>query len=385
MPPTAETSRAQPFRQPPDVVAEVEAFLRAEPAVPGFQTLEERVSYLVKYQARLHAAGLAVPAWPVEYGGRGLDVRDAVAVAEALGAGGAPELINFVATDVVGPALLAFGDPTRLTSWLPKMADATEIWCQLFSEPDAGSDLTSLRTRASRVRDGWLINGQKVWCTWAQFATYGLLLARTGSSEDRHRGITAFVIDMGTPGTVIRPLRTMTGTSEFAEVFFNDVTLPSDAVIGEVNRGWAVAQAMLNAERGTYAIRRAAVIAAALGRTMTAARDSDLSADDRQAFARAFTAIRLLQLRVAKVADLLAAGADIGSSAALTKLLMTNAEQEVFAFSLRMVTPTSMAWEKANAASVVEEYLYSRAASIYGGTTQIQLNLLGERVLGLPR
>ena len=365
-----------------DVAVEVARFLASEPALPRFADLESRMRYLVRYQARLHSAGLAVPGWPVRFGGRGLDVREATATSVALGAGGAPELINFVATDVIAPGLLGHAEEDLLAEWLPKMASAEQIWSQLFSEPDAGSDLTSLRTRATRNGDGWTVNGQKVWSTWAQFATYGLLLARTGHADDRHRGISAFVVDMSRPGIGIRPLRTMTGTSEFAEVYLNDVELGPESLVGEVNGGWAVAQIILNAERGTYAARRAAVIDGAF-RRMLAASGTNLSLLDRQAISRTLTAIRLLQWQVGTVVDLFASGREIGTEAAKTKLLMTNAEQLTFELAFRLRTIGPAAWEQEDPA--VEEYLYSRAASIYGGTTQIQLNILGERALGLPR
>jgi hypothetical protein len=166
--------------------------------------MDDRFNYLVGYQSRLHRDGLAVPAWPEEFGGRGLGVEDVAAVATALGHGGAPELINFVGTEVVAPALLQFASPDELRVWLPAMASADELWCQMFSEPDAGSDLTNLRTRAERMPDrSWSVSGQKIWSTWAQHARWGVLLARTGSVEARHRGISAFVGDMTTPGIVV--------------------------------------------------------------------------------------------------------------------------------------------------------------------------------------
>jgi len=368
-----------------ELVAEVEAFLRVEPLVPHFADSDERFAYLVGYQRRLHEVALAVPAWPSELGGRGLGPRDAAAVATALGRGGAPELINFVGTDVLAPALFQFAGHERLGQWMPRIASAEEIWCQLFSEPDAGSDLTSLRTRAQQVSDGWRINGQKVWSTWAQYARWGFLLARTGSVEARHRGITAFAVDMRSPGITIRPLQTMTRAAEFAEVFFDDTLLPSDAVIGEVDNGWSVAQVILNAERGPYAIRRASVIGAALGRLLENARSAPCPADARAVVTQAYLDFRLLEWRIARLVEQLAAGGDVGPESPITKQLMTAAEQSTYAASLHLLGSHGAAWTTPDVTAIVEDYLYSRAASIYGGTAQIQRNLIGERLLGLPR
>jgi len=268
---------------------------------------------------------------------------------------------------------------------MPKMAAAEEIWCQLFSEPDAGSDLTSLRTRAERVDAGFRVDGQKVWSTWAQYARWGLLLARTGTAEARHRGITAFVIEMDRPGIAVRPLTTMTGSAEFAEVFFDGLLVPEDAVIGDVDGGWAVAQVILTAERGPYAVRRAAVIGAALQRVLAMARTRDLDPTTRDLVARAVTGFRLLELRVDQLVADLTRGAEAGPEAAIIKQLMTTAEQAIFDLSLRLAGGDVLAWSGHSMALLVEAYLYSRAASIYGGTAQIQRNIIGERLLGLPR
>jgi alkylation response protein AidB-like acyl-CoA dehydrogenase len=294
-------------------------------------------------------------------------------------------LINFVGIDVLGPALLEFGRPDDLKAWMPLMASADQIWCQLFSEPDAGSDLTSLKTKASPTADGdWKIVGQKVWSTWAQFATWGVLLARTGSQESRHRGISAFVVEMSLPGITIAPLQTMTGSAEFAEVFFDDVLLPKSALLGPLDGGWGVAQMILNAERGSYAVRRAAVIGAALQRSLEVARHRATTLRERQCLVQAYADYRLLEFQVAHVVDDLGNDRDLSPRAPVIKCLMTQAEQSVFAAQYALAGMRGVAWT-GDDASVVEDYLYSRAASIYGGTAQIQRNIIAERRLGLPR
>jgi alkylation response protein AidB-like acyl-CoA dehydrogenase len=365
---------------------EVASFLASEPPQPHFASLDERVVYLRGFQRRLHALGLAVPAWPPDSGGRGLSPDRAAVVARALGAGGAPELINFVGIDVLSPALWRFARADDLARWLAPMAAADEIWCQLFSEPEAGSDLASLRTRAQRRPDGsWVVQGQKVWSTWAQYATWGFLLARTGPPESRHRGISAFVLCMDLPGVEVRPLTTMTGSAEFAEVFLEEVNLPPEALIGEVDAGWAIANVILASERGTYAVRRAAVIRAALQRALGAGRALGLDVVRRHQATRAYVDFRLLELRIDRLLAELASGAEIGRSAAVTKELMTRAEQSTYALALATSPAGGLVSVDRAHALVVEDYLYSWAASIYGGSTQIQHNIIGEALLGLPR
>ena len=370
------------------LIREVEAFLLCDLGVinqPGASS-EDRFTALVQFQRRLNEKGLVVPSWPIELGGRGVDVSDASVVSRALGRGGAPELINFVATEVLAPALFKFAAHENLVRWMPPMASAEEIWCQMFSEPDAGSDLTSLRTRAEKTTNGtWKVNGQKVWSTWAQFARWGLLLARTGSAESRHRGITAFVIDMRSDGVDVRPLQTMTGSSEFSEVYFDDLEISDAARIGDVDGGWAVALSVLNAERGPYAIRRAALIERSLILALEQAREESPAPVLRHEVVRAYISCRLLENRIETLVDQLSNGVTVGPESALTKLMMTNAEQQVSALRGSLQGSRLMSERGDSLSIVVEEYLYSRAASIYGGSSEIQRNVIGERLLGLPR
>jgi len=349
---------------------------------------ESHFESLVRFQQQLHHAGFAVVAWPAHYGGRDLSPIEYAIVCEELGRARAPEVINFVGIDVLAPALLEFADPEKLERWLPPMAAADEIWCQMFSEPDAGSDLTSLRTSAQRVDAGWKISGQKVWSTWAQHATFGVLLARTGTPESRHRGISAFVVDMALPGIEIRPLKTMTGVSEFAEVFFDDAILAPDALLGPVDGGWTVAQRVLVSERGPYAIRRAAVLRGALaGLHELAASTPGANALRSEQLVRAVIDMELLDLRIGDVLEKLTSGVEIGNEAALTKLLMARTEQRLFSVAMSILGMSATAWNESDQATIewIEHYLYSRASTIYGGTWEIQHNIIGERLLDLPR
>ena len=366
--------------------SEVQAFTEDVGPEPLHGSTDEQIKFLIDFQRRLNEAGLAVVAWPEEYGGRGMSAVEYAIVCDELGRARAPELINFVGIDVIAPALMVYASDEELRAWLPPMASAEHIWCQLFSEPDAGSDLASLRTRADATGDGWLINGQKVWSTWAHLAKRGLLLARTGSPEERHRGITAFVLEMSSPGIEVRPLRTMTGSVEFAEVFFNDVSLPSSAVLGEVGKGWDVAQVMLEAERGPYAIRRSAVLRAGLTGLQSLVADG-VDGTTRQRVVKAMIAMDLLDLRIAKVVETLVNGETVGADSALTKLLLGEVEQAIFSTSLDLLGMRGVAPEGHDdeTSAWLERYLYSRAGTIYGGTQQIQRNIVGERLLGLPR
>jgi alkylation response protein AidB-like acyl-CoA dehydrogenase len=364
------------------LAGEVQEFLSRNPLRRPPSDLAERFAWLVEFQRRLHDAGLAVVSWPSRYGGRGLTPSDAIVVARELGRARAPELINFVAIEVVAPALMAFAEPEALQRWLPPMASAEEVWCQLFSEPDAGSDLASLRTRAHPDGDGWRIAGTKVWSTWAQFAHKGLLLARTGTLESRHRGITAFVVDMRHPGVNVRPLMTMTGAAEFAEVTFTDVPVSSGDLVGEVDHGWAVALRMLENERGPYALRRVAVLSGGLTALHEMARTTSLGSALRHRLVDATVAMWLLERRAARVADLVASGTGLDAEATLTKVALTNAEQTIFSVSHELLGMHATAW--VDEPEEIELYLYSRAASIYGGTAEIQRNVISERYLGLP-
>lgn len=363
---------------------EVRGFLAQLSGAEHHDTLEKRFAHLVDVQRRMHAAGLAVLTWPERYGGRSLDAADAAVVSEELGQGGAPEVINFVALEVVAPALFRYASDEQLAEWLPPMATAERTWCQLFSEPDAGSDLASLRTRARPANGRWLITGDKVWSTWAQFADLGLLLARTRDGGRPQQGLTAFVVDLRQPEVEVSPLRTMTGSDEFAEVRFHDAPVDDARIVGVEGQGWEVAGAMLAAERSTYAIRRASVIRGAFVRLRELAQRGHLAGHLRDLVIQATITMKILDLHMAQLVTRLDAGAVPGPEAAITKALLTSAEQTVFAACHAALGLSGVAWDEPGP-DWVESWLYSRAASIYGGTREIQRNIIGERLLGLPR
>lgn len=366
---------------------EVREFTAGLQPEPRHADLTAKFRYLTEFQLALDNAGLAVPAWPKRFGGRELDAVAAAIVSDELGRAHAPEVINFVATDIVAPALMRFASEECISRWLPPMASAEEVWCQLFSEPNAGSDLASLRTRALPTSEGWRVTGEKVWSTWAQFATYGLLLARTNTAASPHSGITAFVIDMTAPGVTVSPLTTMTGEDEFASVHLDDVLVRAIDVVGEVDGGWSVAMYMLAHERGPYAVRRASVLRGALGRVIADARQLMVPCSKtRGEIVDAFIAMELLDLQIDRVVEQIDAGEVGGADAPITKRLLAIADQSIFAAALSSVGASGMAWDgEGSGDRTAAEYLYSLAASIYGGTRQIQQNLIAERLLGLPR
>ena len=219
--------------------AEFKAWLAANaPAAAEHESLEEEVAFLRKWQRKLAEGGWVGIHWPTAYGGRGASVVENYIFQEEMAAARAPEIIGRIGVNLVGPTLIAHGTEEQKRRFLPQIMPAEEIWCQLFSEPNAGSDLTGLRTRAERRGDGWVVNGQKVWTSYAQFARWGILLARTDPNAPKAKGISFFICDMQQKGVTVRPLRQMTGGEEFNEVFLEDVLIPREHLVGAEHDGW---------------------------------------------------------------------------------------------------------------------------------------------------
>ena len=218
---------------------------------PMFDDLGEEVAFLRDWQEKLAGAGMVGVSWPPEYGGRGLEPLHHFIVQEELARARAPELVGRIGVNLVGPTLLAHGTEDQKARWLPDILPAHRLFCQLFSEPNAGSDLASVATRATRVDGGWALTGQKVWTSYAQFADWGLCLARTEPRLPKREGISVFMVDMNSPGIEVRPLRQITDDFEFNEVFFHEVFVADDQLVGEENAGWSVSQSTLAHERGT--------------------------------------------------------------------------------------------------------------------------------------
>jgi alkylation response protein AidB-like acyl-CoA dehydrogenase len=364
--------------------ADVRAWLSANLGdVPAFASFDDEVDWGRRWQARLAAEGWVGIHWPAEYGGRGASpVQVAIFNAEYARAR-APQLVNRVGLNLAGPTLLAHGSDEQKARWLAKILTAEEIWCQLFSEPGAGSDLASLTTRAVPVDDGWLLSGQKVWTSYAQYARWGICLARTDADAPKHKGISYLVVDMKAPAIDVRPLTQITGEAEFNEVFFDEVFVPADHLVGELNQGWSVANTTLAHERGTnFPFKEQVVHEVYLGELWSeAARLGRL--DEPQVvdqLAQAYVELAVLRLHNWRTLSRLSRGLEPGPESSWVKLAWTDLTQHLSDAALDVVGPGSPLWGKWQ-----RQWLWSKAASIAGGTSEIQRTIIAERILGLPR
>jgi alkylation response protein AidB-like acyl-CoA dehydrogenase len=376
---------------------EIRGFLAAErpDAARLPRSLDERMEALRTWQARCYAAGYVGRAWPSEFGGGGRPAVEQVIVDQELAAAGAPEFANVVGLDVLGPSLLRFGTDEQRERHIPPILAAEEIWCQGFSEPDAGSDLASLRTRADDRGDHFVLTGQKTWVSWGQFARWCGVLARTHDDGPKHRGISMLIVDMGSPGVELRPMIQTTGHAEFCELFLDDVVVPRANLLGALGEGWKIAMHTLGHERGTAALPRQVKLRTWLDRAVRVAAertvDGDRLIDDpgtQAALARAFVGVEVLRHHAYRTVGEFLNGGAVGPDSSSVKLLMAEAEQRLAATVLEVVGPTL---EHADPEAVDENefwdetYLYSRAASVYGGTQQIQRSIIADRVLALPQ
>ena len=374
---------------------EVRAFLAAErPNAAGLpRALDARMEALRAWQARCYRAGYVGRAWPTEYGGGGAPAAEQIVIDQELAAAGAPEFANVVGLDVLGPSLLRFGTDEQRRRHLPAILAADEIWCQGFSEPDAGSDLASLRTRAEDRGDHFVVSGQKTWVSWGQFARWCGVLART--SDDGHRGISMLIVDMQAPGVELRPMTQITGHDEFCELFLDEVVVPRANLLGEPGDGWKIAMHALGHERGTAALPRQVKLRTWLDRAVRVAAERTVDGapliedpEAQVALARALIGVEVLRHHASRTVGQFLSGGTVGPESSSVKLLMAEAEQRLAATVLEVLGPTL---EQAGPESAddddfwYETYLYSRAASIYGGTQQIQRDIIAGRVLSLPQ
>ncbi len=315
-------------------------------------------------------------------------------VQEELARARAPELVGRIGVNLVGPTLLAHGTDDQRARWLPSILSADILFCQLFSEPEAGSDLASVSTRAVRTeRDGvsgWAVDGQKVWTSYAQFADWGLCLARTNPAVRKQAGITALAIDMRSPGVDVRPLRQLTGESDFNEVFLSDVFVPDDAVIGAVDDGWRVSSSTLTHERGTNP-RQLVIHSQHLEELLRLAGEQGGFDDERtaQRLAEAFVEVKLFQLHNWRSLSRLEAGEPVGPEGSALKLYWSEMSQRLHRLALDVLGPAAVLAAGAEGnpgdGEWQRSWLYYQAASIFAGTNEIQRTIIGERVLGLPR
>lgn len=334
----------------------------------------------------LDEAGWARYGWPEEAGGVGGPVLLRAVLYDELAAAGLEIPEAYVILETLGPLLVECA-PALAAVHLPRFLAGTELWGQGFSEPEAGSDLAQLRTRARIVDDGFVLSGQKTWTTLGQFAQYAAVLARTGDSDSAHRGLSMLWVDLAAPGVTVRPITASNGRDEFAEMFFDDVRVPNSGLIGAVGGGWAAAMFMLQYERGMYAWLRQAVLHRRLREAVRdgARADRPASASARIALGRAIHATTALRARSRHTVARLSAGENPGPEISIDKVLLGVAEQATFD-ALRQLDWPGMALGESDAnAQQREEWFYSRASTIFGGAIDVQRDIVAERVLGLPR
>jgi alkylation response protein AidB-like acyl-CoA dehydrogenase len=352
-----------------------------------------RIAYLKEWQRRLHAAGLAAIAWPVEYGGRGAGVMQQVIYGEELARRSTPEVINRGAILQIGPAIIQWGSEEQKSFFLPHMLHADDLWCQGFSEPDAGSDLASLKTRAMADGDDFVISGSKIWTSRADVADWCFLLARTDPDAPKHHGISCLILDMKSPGITVRPLKQISGPSGFNQVFFDNVRVPRKNLVGELHEGWRVATTTLRYERAgtstSRAERRLEIVAKLARETAVDGKrriDDPIVRDKLARFSAIVEALRQIGWR-SIVGGL--QGVPPGPETSIAKLLWSETDQAMADFGLELLGPYGVL--QAGSPHAVKggnpalSYLIMRAATIGGGTSEVQRNIIGERVLGLPR
>jgi alkylation response protein AidB-like acyl-CoA dehydrogenase len=364
--------------------AEVRAWLGSNvEQPPDTDDLAGQVTWGRRWQAKLAGAGWVGIDWPAEYGGRGASAVEVAIFNAEYARSGAPQLVNRVGINLAGPTLLAHGTADQCRRWLPHITTAADIWCQLFSEPGAGSDLSGLSTSAEAVPGGWRVTGQKVWTSYAQFARYGLCLARSAEGTTGPRGLSLLVVDMQAPGVEIRPLVQITGDAEFNEVFLDGVEVPGDHLVGPEGQGWTVASTTLAHERGTnFPFKEEVVHEGYLARlfAQAAANGSLDDPDVADALVDAYVSLVVLRTHNWRTLSKLARGVAPGPESSWVKLTWSDMTQHLSDAALAVEGPGAPGWGPWQ-----RQWLWSKAASIAGGTSEVQRNVIGERILGLPR
>ncbi len=339
---------------------------------------------------RLGGAGLATPAWPIEYGGLGLTPKQQRLVNGELSRYKTPRFWNHIGIGTAGPAILQWGTDQQRADRLPNVGTHREIWCQLFSEPGAGSDLAGLATRAVRDGDGWLVNGSKIWSSGAHHSDWGFLLTRTDIDAPKHQGITVFMLKMDTPGITIRPLRHITGDHEFNQLFFDNVFIPDEHRIGPVNDGWRVTQTVLINERVPGGGEGAMLPGTRTGRSVASVIEHFSPVTDpqlRQRLAQVWIDDQLIAQTNLRTAALRRAGKTATQQASIMKLSSSEFLQRLQDLLLDLDGADAVAWSEGDRwrQNSAWAFLRVRARTIAGGTSEIQRNIIGERLLGLPK
>ena len=401
------------------------------PESAGAMTADQRAQFFEDWNDKLFAGGWICATWPREYGGKGLSLMEAVVLAEEFERAGVPLRADFFGDTLVGPTILRWGTEEQKREFLPLILSGQISWCQGFSEPNAGSDLASLTTRAELDGDVWVIHGQKLWTTQAHEADYIFLLARTDSAAPKHAGISYLLVPMKQPGIEVRPIRQPDGSAEFNEVFFDGARCPRDNVVGGVNNGWTVAMTTLGFERGTSATTGYRRFKRELDELIALAQANGRAEDPliRQRLAAAWTKVKIMQINgYRSLTAALAGRAEDGGSAspgggtvdrgsvdrgsvdrgvaalaATNKMFWSEYHQEAMTLAMDLLGMSGQVLTGTGQPEVVPGYglrrtmpgypvsvmqslfFASRSETIWGGTAQIQRNIVGERILGLPR
>src|SRR5438094_1623195 len=356
----------------------------------------EAYELLREWQRKLYDAGFIGLTWPKEYGGRGLTFMEELILHEEMALAKAPPILNVLGVGMAGPTIIAYGTEAQKKRYPSKILSCEEIWCQGYSEPNAGSDLASLQTRAVKDGEFWVINGQKVWTSFAQVADWMMLLARTDPNAPRHKGITYFLLDMKLPGVVVKPLKQITGDPEFNEVFFDNVRVHESEILGGLNNGWQVGLTTLMYERLALGFGLQVRLRIALDGLIELARRMEkegrvLTKDPvmRQKIAQLWIDTESLKYMGARAITKLLKGEMPGPEASAGKMGWVETHQKLQELAMEIEGPYSQLVRGSDWAveSGVWQYTFlrSRANSIEGGTTEVQKNIIGERILGLPK
>jgi alkylation response protein AidB-like acyl-CoA dehydrogenase len=351
----------------------------------------EEVRKLRAWQKTMAEAGFVGMDWPREFGGHGASLVEMIILYQEMARAESPQLVNRGGVSMLGPTLMKYGTPAQQQRFLPKILTAEELWCQGFSEPNAGSDLANLQTRAVRADDHFIVNGQKVWTSMAHVADWCFLLVRTDPGAAKHKGISFLLVDMKTPGIIVRPLRQMTGEAEFNEVFWDNVRVPAENLVGRLNEGWSVAITTLAYERDLLTHIRQISLKNALHRMIRLAREHGRSADlvVRQKLAGLWIGEQALQMNAYRSLTRILRGGQPGPEGSTSKLYWSQLDQELAQLGSELLGPYGQIAEGSPWAVDDGQWefyaLLAQASGIRAGTSEILRNILGERVLGLPK
>ena len=346
------------------------------------EAFEERLAW----NQHLAKAGLTCLGWPEEHGGRGLSVAHRVAFYEEYAHADAPDKVNHFGAELLGPTVIAYGTPEQQKRFLPKILDVTELWCQGYSEPGAGSDLANVSTAAELDGDQWVINGQKVWTSLAHWAQWCFVIARTEKGSKRHSGLSYLLVPLQQDGVEIRPIVQLTGDSEFNEVFFDDARTEAELVVGDPGDGWRVAMGTLTFERGVSTLGQQIRYAREHSGLVDLAKANGAIDDPliRERLTRSWTGLQAMRSYALATMDGEQGGQSAGKDS-VSKLLWANWHRELGEIAMDVRGMAGLTLDGGEFDEWQRLYLFSRSDTIYGGSNEIQRNIIAERVLGLPR